>query len=42
MTPLVTFAKRQGMKFYPLMIWGVSKVVNAHDEFKYGGDPQES
>ena len=39
-TPLVTFAKRQGMKFYPLMIWGVSKVVNAHDEFKYGWDPQ--
>ena len=32
-TPLVAFAKRQGMKFYPLMIWGVSKVVNAHDEF---------
>ena len=39
-TPLVAFAKRQGMKFYPLMIWGVSKVVNAHDEFKYGWDPQ--
>ena len=39
-TPLVTFAKRQGMKFYPLMIWGVSKVVNAHDAFKYGWDPQ--
>ena len=39
-TPLVAFAKRQGMKFYPLMIWGVSKVVNAHYEFKYGWDPQ--
>ena len=41
-TPLVAFAKRQGMKFYPLMIWGVSKVVNAHDAFKYGWDPQGS
>ena len=26
------------MKFYPSMIWIVSKVVNAHDEFKYSWD----
>ena len=34
-TPLVRFAKKNGLKFYPAMIWVVSKVVNAHDEFKY-------
>ena len=38
--PLVSFAKRHGLRFYPAMIWAVSKVVNAHDEFKYGWDPQ--
>ena len=37
-TPLVGFAKKNGLKFYPTMIWAVSKVVNAHDEFKYGWD----
>ena len=37
-TPLVAFARERGLKFYPLMIWTVSKVVNAHDEFKYGWD----
>ena len=37
-TPLVGFAKKNGLKFYPAMIWAVSKVVNAHDEFKYGWD----
>ena len=34
-TPLVGFAKKNRLKFYPAMIWVVSKVVNAHDEFKY-------
>ena len=37
-TPLVGFAKKNGLKFYRAMIWAVSKVVNAHDEFKYGWD----
>ena len=37
-TPLVRFTKKNGLKFYPAMIWAVSKVVNAHDEFKYGWD----
>ncbi len=41
-TRLVSFTKRHDLKFYPAMIWVVSKVVNAHDEFKYswsdGGD----
>ncbi|MBR3804602.1 MAG: chloramphenicol acetyltransferase [Clostridia bacterium] len=34
-TNIVTFAKSNGYKFYPCMIWAVSKVVNAGDEFKY-------
>ena len=33
--PLAAFAKKSGLKFYPLMIWVVSKVVNSHEEFKY-------
>ena len=37
-TPLLAFARTRGMKFYPLMIWSVSKVVNAHAEFQYGWD----
>ena len=39
-TPLVAFARERGLKFYPLMIWAVSQVVNAHDEFKYGWDAE--
>lgn len=35
-TRLLAYSKEKGMKFYPSMIWVVSKVVNAHDEFKYG------
>ena len=35
-TNVVKFAKKGGYKFYPCMIWAVSKVVNAHDEYKYG------
>lgn len=37
-TNLITFAKNNNLKFYPSMIWIVSKVVNAHDEFKYSWD----
>ena len=37
-TKLLAFSKRSHLKFYPSMIWVVSKVVNAHDEFKYGWD----
>ena len=36
--PLIDFAKKNGYKFYPTMIWAVSKIVNSHDEFKYGRD----
>lgn len=35
-TFLVNYGKKNSLKFYPLMIWTVSKVVNSHDEFKYG------
>lgn len=34
-TPLVGFAKENGLRFYPSMIWAVAKVINRHDEFKY-------
>lgn len=34
-TDLVNFAKQNGYKFYPCMIWVVSKIVNSRDEFKY-------
>lgn len=37
-TKLVEFSKDRSLKFYPLMVWAVSKVVNAHDEFKYSWD----
>ena len=34
-TNIVNFAKANEYKFYPCMIWAVSKVVNATDCFKY-------
>lgn len=37
-TPLAAFARRRGLKFYPCMIWAVSRVVNRRDEFKYSWD----
>lgn len=37
-TKLLIFCKTHHLKFYPAMIWVVSKVVNAHDEFKYSWD----
>lgn len=39
-TPLVNYAKQNGLRFYPCMIWVVSKVVNSHDNFKYSWDPE--
>ena len=36
--PLVAFVRQNGLKFYPAMIWTASRVINAHDEFKYGWD----
>lgn len=37
-TKLITFTKNNNLKFYPSMIWVVSKIVNAHEEFKYSWD----
>ena len=37
-TPLLQFSKKSRLKFYPVMLWCVSKIVNAHDEFKYSWD----
>ncbi len=36
--PLITYTKKNDLKFYPAMIWVVSKVINSHDEFKYSWD----
>lgn len=36
--PLLAYTKKNGLKFYPAMIWVVSKVINTRDEFKYGWD----
>jgi len=35
-TPLKKYVEAHGLKFYPTMIWVVSKVINSHEEFKYG------
>lgn len=34
-THLIDFVKQHDLKFYPTMIWVVSKLMNARDEFKY-------
>ncbi len=36
--PLKTLVNAHGLKFYPTMMWIVSKVINSHDEFKYNFD----
>ena len=35
-TTLKSYSKKTGIGFYPLMLWVVSKVINSHDEFKFG------
>lgn len=37
-TNLKAYSKEHHLGFYPLMVWVVSKIVNAHDEFKYSWD----
>lgn len=37
-TRLVGFVRAHGLKFYPAMIWVVSKAVNSREEFRYGWD----
>ena len=34
-TRLVRYCKKQGLKFYSVMMWLVGRRMNAHDEFKY-------
>ncbi len=34
-TNLIRFVRERAMKFYPVMIWVVSKVINARPEFRY-------
>ena len=36
--PLIEYVKKNGLNFYPAMIWVVSKVINSCGEFKYGWD----
>lgn len=36
--PLLAYTKKHNLKFYPAMLWVVSKVINSHDEFKYSWD----
>ncbi len=37
-TNLKAYSKEHAVGFYPLMLWVISKVINAHDEFKYSWD----
>lgn len=37
-TSLKAYSQKQGLDFYPLMLWVVSKAINSHDEFKLGWD----
>lgn len=37
-TNLLNYVHKNGYRFYPAMIWAVSKVINLHDEFKYSFD----
>ncbi len=39
--PLLEYTRNNNLKFYPAMIWIVSKVINSHDEFKYGWSDDE-
>ena len=39
-TNLKAYSKRIDIGFYSLMLWVVSKVINSHDEFKYGWNKQ--
>ncbi len=37
-TALIEFVHAHGLKFYPAMMWVVSKAINQREEFKYGWD----
>lgn len=35
-TKFLNFVRKNNLKFYPSFMWAVTKIVNSHDEFKYG------
>lgn len=37
-TPLLEYVRANGFRFYPVMMWAVSKAVNGREEFRYGWD----
>lgn len=39
-TALIEFVHAHGLKFYPAMMWVVSKAINQREEFKYGWDKE--
>lgn len=39
-TPLLAFVHARALKFYPAMMWVVSKAVNRRAEFRYGWDEE--
>ena len=39
---LIAFARTHELKFYPAMMWVVSKAVNQRAEFRYGWDNNEN
>lgn len=39
-TRVVEYSRRRGMKFYPIMIWLVSKIMNSHEEYRYAYDDE--
>ena len=39
-TPLLAFVRARALKFYPAMMWVVSKAVNRRAEFRYGWDEE--
>ena len=41
-TKLIGYIHIHGLKFYPSMMWVISKVINTHDEFKFGWDKSGS
>ena len=39
-TALIEYVHAHGLKFYPAMMWVVSKAINQREEFKYGWDKE--
>lgn len=39
-TALIEYVHAHGLKFYPAMMWVVTKAINQREEFKYGWDKE--